>query len=41
MIALFVSNLHSTSLDAIERWSPDKLLAYFHKACELRKIMGQ
>lgn len=39
MIAGFVANTFSTSLDVIERWPPDKLMAYFDRAIELRKLL--
>lgn len=41
MIAVFVSHFANTSLESVERWSPDKLLAYFDTAVELHKIMRQ
>ncbi|WP_280956489.1 hypothetical protein [Agrobacterium cavarae] len=41
MIAVYVAHFGHTALDAIELWSPEKLLAYFHKVSELKKIMGQ
>ncbi|WHA40909.1 hypothetical protein [Agrobacterium larrymoorei] len=40
-MAVFVARFGHTSLDDIERWPPDKLEAYFHKTCELNKIMRQ
>lgn len=39
MIAAFVAHYLNTSLDAIERWSPEKLLAYFDTALELHRIL--
>jgi hypothetical protein len=41
MTAVFVAATTHTSLDVIERWPPNKLLAYFEKAVELRKIMKE
>jgi hypothetical protein len=38
-MAGFVANTFSTPLDVIERWAPDKLMAYFEKAVELRKLL--
>jgi len=29
-----------TPLDVIERWPPDKALAYFDTATEIHKLMG-
>ena len=39
MIAVYVAAVTHTSLDVIERWSPEKLLAYLPKATEVHKIM--
>ncbi|WP_416407856.1 hypothetical protein [Agrobacterium rosae] len=39
MIALFVSAYARTPLDVIERWSPQKLLAYLAKVRELQSYL--
>jgi hypothetical protein len=39
LVALFVARFAHTPLDVIERWSPEKLLAYFEKARALRDTM--
>lgn len=38
-MAVFVAAVTHTSLDVIERWPPEKLLAYLVKAGEVHKIM--
>lgn len=39
MAGLVANTLH-TSLDVIERWPPEKTMAYFETAVELRRMMG-
>lgn len=40
MIASFVAHILHTPLDAIERWSPEKLMGYFQSANDLLKVMS-
>lgn len=37
MIAVYVAHFTATSLDVIERWPTEKLMAYFKSASSLQK----
>jgi hypothetical protein len=39
LVALFVARFAHTPLDVIERWSPEKLLAYFETARTMRDAL--
>lgn len=40
MIVCVVAAITGPSPDIIERWPPEKTLAYFDKAIEVRKLLG-